>query len=152
MRLPVAAEYAIRGIVHIAKSDNGRPVTIKQISDSELIPRNYLIKIFKRLVAAGLIRPHRGKRGGFSLAADAEEISLRRIVEAIQGPICFNECLLGPGHCSFRRWCPGHKVWRRIQESVCGILESVSLAELASGEGQRTRRQAARQTHADGTK
>lgn len=139
MRLPVAAEYAIRGIVHIAKRQDDAPITIGEIAAAELIPRNYLIKIFKSLVAAGLIRPHRGKKGGFSLAADPQEVTLRRIIEAVQGPIRFNDCLLQPGHCRFDAWCPGHKVWRRIQEAVCRILEEATLAEMAAAEGDRTR-------------
>jgi len=133
MRLPVAAEYAIRGIVHIAKNDGG-PVTVRRIASAELIPRNYLIKIFKSLVAAGLIRPQRGKSGGFSLAADPRTITLRRIVEAVQGPILFNDCLVAPGHCPADAWCPAHPVWQRVQRSVSEILDSVTLAELADQE------------------
>jgi Rrf2 family iron-sulfur cluster assembly transcriptional regulator len=133
MRLPVAAEYAIRGIVHIAKNKGG-PVTVRQIASAELIPRNYLIKIFKSLVAAGLIRPHRGKSGGFSLGADPATVTLRRIIEAIQGPILFNDCLLAPGRCDADSWCPAHPVWQRIQKSVCDILDSVTLAEIAGRE------------------
>ena len=139
MKLPVAAEYAIRGIVHIAKQGEHAPVTIKQIAEAELIPRNYLIKIFKSLVAAGLIRPYRGKKGGFSLAADPRTVTLRTIIEAVQGPIYFNECLMGPAHCAHDNWCPGHQLWQRVQKAVCEILDSATLDELAAGEGEHTR-------------
>jgi Rrf2 family protein len=139
MRLPVAAEYAIRGIAHIAKSEGGDPVTVRRIAAAERIPPNYLIKIFKSLVAAGLIRPQRGKRGGFCLAADPHRITLRRIIEAIQGPICFNDCLLRPGACPADDWCAAHPVWQRIQKQVCKTLDSVTLAEIAAKEAGRFR-------------
>ena len=136
MRLPLAAEYAIRGIVHIAKCNNDAPVTIRQISAAEAIPQNYLVKIFKSLVAAGLILSRRGKKGGFSLAVDPKTVSMRRVIEAVQGPIFFNACLMGPDHCNHQSWCPGHEVWLQVQKSVCDILDSVSLDAIAAAEAK----------------
>jgi len=105
---------------------------IGDIASAMEMPRTFLAKIFQDLAKKGLIKSERGTGGGFVLARLPEQITLCEIVEAIEGPIMPNQCLMGEGMCSFQKTCPVHPVWRRLQKVTRGILEEVTLKTLAA--------------------
>jgi Rrf2 family protein len=80
---------------------------------------------------AGVVRSHRGAKGGFSLARPAAEITIKDVVEAIEGPIHLNVCLVAPGECSRDKVCPMHLVWEEAQEKMMGVLSRANFADLA---------------------
>jgi len=84
MKIGLATEYGFRGIIYLAKVDRDRPVTIDEICERQDVPKNYLIKIFKNLSHARLIRSHKGYQGGFSLMRPAAEITAREVYEALR--------------------------------------------------------------------
>jgi DNA-binding IscR family transcriptional regulator len=55
------------------------------------------------------------------------------VIEAVEGPIHLNRCLVHPGACPRDSFCTAHPVWRRIQEILTRELDSVTLASLAAG-------------------
>lgn len=80
---------------------------------------------------AGLVRTFSGPKGGLELARPAAEINLFHIVEAIEGPICLNACLLHIHECPRDTYCPVHTVWGRVQASLIQQLQSITMAQLA---------------------
>jgi Rrf2 family protein len=133
MELTRKAEYAIRGMLYLARQTEGQIAMLGDIAGTMDVPRTFLAKIFQDLVKTGLIKSIRGTGGGFVLARRPEQITLREIVEAIEGPIMPNTCLMGEGVCSFQKTCPVHPVWRRLQTVTRGLLEEVSLKTLTAG-------------------
>jgi Rrf2 family protein len=87
VRLPRKAQYAICGVFDLAYNGQGEAVQIRAISARQAIPARYLEQIFQRLRRAGLVRSKRGPGGGYRLARAPEEISLREVVEAVEGPL-----------------------------------------------------------------
>jgi Rrf2 family transcriptional regulator, iron-sulfur cluster assembly transcription factor len=132
MELTRKAEYAIRGMLYLARKQEGGISMLAEIAGAVDTPRTFLAKIFQDLVKTGLIRSTRGVKGGFVLARPPERITLREIVEAIEGPIMPNKCLMGEGVCSFQKTCPVHPVWRRLQAVTKGILDEVTLKALSA--------------------
>ena len=96
------------------------------------MPESFLAKIFQSLTRAGLVTSHRGARGGFSLARAADEITVRDVVEAIDGPISLNACVLWPEECQRSSGCPMHAVWERAQERMMSVLGDVTVDELVA--------------------
>lgn len=88
-------------------------------------------KILKALVQNGLLVSHRGAKGGYSLALAPEQISVARIIAAIEGPIALTECSHTAGECDQEPQCSVRSNWQRINRAVRDALERVSLAELA---------------------
>ena len=88
-------------------------------------------KVLKALVQHGLLASHRGAKGGYSLAAPAEEISVAQIIAAIEGPIALTECSDTIGLCGQETQCSVRGNWQRINSAVREALERVTLAELA---------------------
>jgi Rrf2 family transcriptional regulator, iron-sulfur cluster assembly transcription factor len=130
MELTRKTEYAIRGMLHLARLPEGEIAMAADIARAEGVPRTFLAKIFQGFIRAGLVRSTRGSRGGFMLAKAPAQITLREIVEAVEGPILPNRCVMGEGVCPLSKTCTVHPVWRRVQASVRGILDEVTLQTL----------------------
>ena len=87
MRLSLQIHYAVCGIFDLAYNGRGEPVQVRVIGERQGIPARYLEQIFQRLRRADLIVGKRGPGGGYRLARSAAEISLRDVVEAVEGPL-----------------------------------------------------------------
>ena len=86
-------EYAIRGMSELAcRSTNGHTVLLDQLVAGTTLPRDFLAKIFQRLVRAKLLTSAKGRGGGFALARPAHDITLMDIVEAIEGSKPLDGC------------------------------------------------------------
>jgi Rrf2 family transcriptional regulator, iron-sulfur cluster assembly transcription factor len=131
MELTRKGEYAIRGIIYLARQPRGRVSLVGEIASSMNVPKTFLSKILQDFTRVGLVTSFRGTGGGFMLARPAEGITLREVVEAVEGPILPNRCLLGTGTCSQDETCKVHPVWRKVQGEIGSILDGVMIADLA---------------------
>jgi Rrf2 family iron-sulfur cluster assembly transcriptional regulator len=87
MRFSLQVHYAICGVFDLAYNGHGEAVQVRVVGERQAIPPRYLEQIFQRLRRADLVRGKRGPGGGYSLARAADEITLRDIVEAVEGPV-----------------------------------------------------------------
>lgn len=131
MELTRKGEYAIRGIIYLAQQQPGKMSLISEIAEAAQVPQTFLAKIFQSFAKLGIVNSYRGTGGGFTLARPAAEITLREVVEAVEGPIMPNRCLLGRGACDRSGECNVHEVWRLVQQRVVDVLESVTIETLA---------------------
>lgn len=115
----------------MAQQPSERLVLVSEISRNQNIPETFLAKIFQRLSKAGLLRSSRGSKGGFSLGKPANEITMREVIEAIEGPIALNRCLRREGECEEEEVCPIHQVWEKAQERFLEILDRTTMKDLA---------------------
>ncbi len=134
MRLTRGADYGARGILRLARMSSDAVVLISDIAKAEGLPESYLAKIFQDLAKEGIVRSHRGAKGGFSLARPAAQITLREIIEAIEGPIALNRCLAPWEGCDKMDCCPLYPVLARAQASLLAELEKTTLADLVVAE------------------
>lgn len=133
MELTRRGEYAIRGILYLARQPQGKLSLVGEIADAAGIPRTFLAKILQDFTRVGIVASFRGAGGGFSLARPPDRITLREVVEAVEGPILPNRCLIRAGSCDRDATCPVHPVWRRVRDGIVSILDGVTIAELAGG-------------------
>jgi Rrf2 family protein len=87
MKLTNASTYALRALGSLARHKNGAPTPSHETAREEGIPERFLLKIFKPLVAARILRSVKGPNGGYSLARPAKDITLLEVVEAVDGPV-----------------------------------------------------------------
>jgi Rrf2 family iron-sulfur cluster assembly transcriptional regulator len=123
-------EYAIRGLQELARRNEKAPVQLKVIAGSCEVSEAFLAKIFQMLGQAGIVKSHRGVKGGFSLARPAEEISLRDVVEVCEGGIVLNHCLRKVNPCKDVDTCAVANVWREAQDALTGALDRTNLADV----------------------
>ena len=87
VRFSRQVQYARCGIFDLAYNGAGEPVHVRRVGERQGIPYRFLEQIFQRLRRAGLVVGKRGPRGGFVLTRPPSQISLREVVEAVDGPI-----------------------------------------------------------------
>jgi len=131
LQLTRGGEYAIRAMTYLARRPVGDITPLHDVGAEQDIPESFLAKIFQSLVHADLVVSQRGAHGGFTLARPAVEITVREIVEAVDGPISLNGCVLWPEECERSGGCRMHQVWVLAQERMMEVLGRVTLAELA---------------------
>ena len=94
------------------------------------LPGPFLAKILQTLAQAGILESHRGPAGGFRLYRSAEAISLREIVQAMEGPEPFEACLLGHADEAGDCHCPVRPAWDALQNLLTTVLAETSLRDL----------------------
>lgn len=133
MNISSKAEYGIRAMTEIAGGEG--PVKRSVIAERQAIPIPFLTQVMRALVNAGLLKSSRGPDGGYTLARDADKITLLDIVIKLQGPVmpkgCVDvdrpeSCLVGGADCLLR------DVWSALKSANERVLASVNLDDLAS--------------------
>ena len=133
MRISARADYAMRAAVELAAAGGG-PVKGEALATAQGIPPNFLENIFTDLRNAGIVASRRGAEGGYWLARPADEISLADVIRAVDGPLANvrgvrSEQVEYEGSAA-----PLRDVWVAVRASLRGVLEKVTLADLAAGE------------------
>jgi len=126
MRFSRRVQYALCGIFDLAYNGGGEPVRVQAVGARQQIPHRFLEQIFQRLRKADLIRGKRGPGGGYVLSRPPEQISLREVVEAVEGPV-------GAGAVQDAESWPGSAfrpdfLWGELAERVAQRLGEVSVA------------------------
>jgi Rrf2 family protein len=133
------AEYGVRLLVQLGLQGGRQPVSLKAIAEAESLPLAYLERIAALLKKAGLVTSTRGAHGGYVLAMPAEEITMDRVVLALEGAIAPMECFIEEGadgrvqcshHNTEAQHCATKLLWTRVQANVLKTLADTTLAEL----------------------
>jgi Rrf2 family protein len=132
LQLTMTGEYSVRAMLHLASKPFGSIFQISEIAKQWDIPEEFLRKIVQLLSKSGLIFSRRGMGGGVELARPAADITLLEIIEAAEGKLALNKCLIESGVCYRDAWCAVHLVWQEVQDKMKEILHGKSLAELAA--------------------
>ncbi|MGA2809481.1 MAG: Rrf2 family transcriptional regulator [Terracidiphilus sp.] len=131
MQLTRAADYAVRVMIHLATLPPHERTLLPALAHATATPESFLSKILQALCRAELIASRRGKSGGFEILAAGREASIRSVIEAIDGPICLNICLISGASCGRKSFCPAHPIWASAQEAMLGVLNTARVADLA---------------------
>ena len=125
-------DYALRAVVNLSSHHGNEPESTRAIAVEEDISYQLACKLMQKLQKAGLIKSCMGPKGGFQLSREPAMISVLEVVEAIQGPISLNRCLLGVDACPKQKDCTLRARLIGLQESIIGYLNGVTLDELSS--------------------
>ena len=134
MKLTRAADYAIRGVIYMAMQPAGAIIVIPEIASEMGIPVGFLARIFQSLSRAGLVISHRGKKGGYSLTRKPASLTLKDVIEAVEGNISLNICLDGYNDCDRMGYCPTRGHLAEIQRVLVENLQKYDFATLAAEE------------------
>jgi Rrf2 family protein len=133
VRVSAKVDYALRAVIELAASGQG-PVKGERIAQAQEIPLRFLENILGDLRHAGIVRSQRGVEGGYWLARPPEEISVADVVRAVEGPIA-NVRGIGPEQVEYAGNAARlQDVWIAVRANLRGVLEQVTIADLARGE------------------
>jgi len=138
--LSQTAEHALRAALFLGRREPGDLVSATAVAEALGTPPNYTAKTMRKLKRHGLLRSARGPSGGFALSVEPREISMARIVAAVDEVAPpHSTCLLGDRRCDAGSPCGAHRRWTEVNERVSGLLEQTTLADLLQDEGRRSR-------------
>jgi len=133
VQFSMSIEYAIHGLIYLARAPEGQTVLLGDIASSIKVPKEYARKIFQQLTRKGLVTARRGAGGGYRLARPAAEVTLLEVVEAIEGSLPVYSCLSQTRHCRLSLSCPLKEVFDRAREKMAEVLRDATLAQVAQG-------------------
>lgn len=133
MRLTRAGEYAVRCVLFVAGHDFGNVVSRREVASAMQIPDPFLSKIAQQLARSGFIEIVQGPRGGYRLLKTPQEITLLDVVEAVEGEICLNDCVVRPESCFRNAECTVYRIWKKARDQLRETLGEASFDTLLKG-------------------
>jgi Rrf2 family protein len=136
LRLLITREtdYALRILRALA---GGELLAVKAICAQELLPRQFVYKIIKKMEQAGFVRIMRGAEGGCCLLADLKKVSLFHLLEVMDENRAIISCMQPGFQCAWRRrqetTCQVHSQLRQIQETLDAELRKRNLHQILFG-------------------
>ena len=126
-----SAEYAIRAFVYLADVQAGKFVMVKHIAQQTDIPTHFLAKILQQMARKGFLKSSKGPTGGFTLRMKAEDISLLKIVEAMDGLNDYQRCPGGMAECNDEAPCGMHESWKGLRSYILDYLGQTTISDLS---------------------
>ena len=121
-------EYGTMMMALLAQAGEGGLVSVREMQAYGL-PHSFLVKIARDLITAKLVAAKEGRGGGYSLVKSPEKISLKSVVEAIEGPVATAGCLLHGRRCPLAERCPHRLVMGKLTDEIAIVLDRYSVAD-----------------------
>lgn len=132
MNINQESDYALRIVLMLSKEGVDNKLDAKFLSESGNIPLRFLLKLTRKLTQSGIVKSYRGINGGYAITRDPKDITLKDVVEAIQGPIMVTRCVYDKKICSANKGghCSIHKALCNIQSTMVTELAKVTFEDL----------------------
>lgn len=130
MKISTRGRYGLRIMIDLALHAGEGLVLLRDIAARQEVSEKYLWQLIVPLKAAGLVASVRGSHGGYRLARDPSQITLRDIICTLEGPLSVVECVQYPDACSRSETCVSRDVWTEVSDKIRDILQSLTLADM----------------------
>ena len=135
MKISKKCQYALKAIFELAWRNSGEPVKTRDVADAQRISPRFTEIILNELKHGGFVESRRGSEGGYLLARNAREMTVREVIEYIEGPISIapdivkdNAGAVFPGNEAFK------ELWHEVNDAVCEVCDNKTFAELVEFE------------------
>ncbi len=130
MKLSTRGRYGTRLMVDLAQRHADGPIPLAEIAKRQDLSAKYLEQLIILLKGAGLVRSTRGRRGGYTLARNPEEINLGEIIETLEGRLAIVDCVADPELCDRSPECPTRGIWVGMTDILKKQLFSLNLQDV----------------------
>ena len=139
MRVSTRSDYGLRALIELAGHYGGGPLQSSEIALRRHIPEQYLDQLLTTLRKSGFIRSVRGPSGGHEMLRDPQTISVRDVIESLEGSLSPVAWLDEPPEMTDHpHACGQREIWERIRDATNEILASYTIADLLEREPQAT--------------
>ncbi len=132
MKYSQSTELAIDSLFYMAAHGEITDFSVEQVAQAQHVSVSYLAKIFQQLVKSGLLRSHRGSRGGYMLSRSPAQITLRDIAMVFEGSSSMYECNAVTKHCKLGPKCLIVATFCEAEKKMNEVLEKVSLQDIVN--------------------
>jgi Rrf2 family protein len=140
MKLSTRARYGVRLMLALARNYGKEPVYLKDIARQEDISEKYLSLLIIPLRRIGLVNSVRGAYGGYNLAKSPEEITLKEIVDVLEGDCCLVDCIKDPSSCPRVPTCVTRDIWELVGGKISETLNSITLGKMLKMNKEKVRK------------
>lgn len=130
MKISTKGRYGLRALVDLALNSCGGPVSLIHVAERQKLSLNYLEQMFTNLRKAGIVKSHKGAKGGYVLARKPEEILVGDVFTVLEGPFSVVDDVRPPEERDAVQRAIHELVWTPVDEAVNGYLNHLTLAEL----------------------
>ncbi len=130
MYITLESDYAVRIIVYLAEQN--RRIDANSISINTGVSLRFALKILRNLVGSGITKSFKGTQGGYELNRPPSEITVKDILEAVEGKYVFSRCLNSDVECTKpgSSVCKTQKAFAKVTKKVCEMLEEIKISDL----------------------
>ena len=131
MRITLESDYALR--ILTAMAGYGDVTDAKTISNDTSVTIRFTLKILNKLTQGGLVQSYKGSRGGYKLKVSPDNISLKQVIELIDGPIAIARCLDSEESCSLncdKSACDYHHIFDIISIELASKLNRITISDV----------------------
>lgn len=129
MKLSTRGKYGLYAMYYLAQHAGEGPQSLQSVAKTG-VPKQYLEQLLGHLRRAGLVDTVRGAQGGYHLAKRPEDVTMRDIIDALEGPVALSECALDSFSCGKACDCRVRKVWSNLTDGINGVLSAVTLGDM----------------------
>ncbi len=130
MKLSTRGRYGVRLMFDLALHYGEGPIFLKDIAERQAISAKYLWQLINPLKTMRLITSTRGAHGGYILGRKPENISLKEILDVLEGSLCMVDCVDNPSICDRVLSCVSRDIWEEVSKGMRQTLENTTLAEM----------------------
>ncbi len=132
MKLSTKGRYGVKAMIDLAVHAQEGRVVLKEIAQRQNISEHYLEQIMSLLRKAGLVKSIRGAYGGYILANEPKNITVGKILRALEGSLAPVDCVTGDEafECDEEMKCVAKGIWLQIWDSVNQVVDSITLEQL----------------------
>lgn len=127
MHMTLETDYAVRIVDFLAASN--QKADARSISEGTCVPPRFALKILRKLVSDGIVQSYKGAHGGYTLARPGSRITLREVIESVEGPYMISRCQQDEYACTHQA-CRYHRIYAEISESVRRQLDSYTFSQV----------------------
>lgn len=133
------AQYALYSLVHLARERDKGPLLIREIADSEKLPKKFLEAILLEMKTLGILSSKKGKGGGYQLRRAPEEVNMAEIIRHFDGAIAllpcatyryYEECQ----HCKDENTCGIKSYVKEIRDETVSLMKNITLKDILDRE------------------
>ena len=129
-------DYALRLAASLASNYAGSPVSARKLAAECSVPYQLTCKLLQRLASAEIVRSVMGPAGGYELSRDPGKVSMKEVIETIQGYISLNTCFADAKKCPLKGHCPLHEKLTQLQEDMDRYFDTTTLGQLTMNSEQ----------------
>ncbi len=130
MKLSTRGRYGVRMMLDLALHYGEGPILLRDIAERQGISEKYLWQLINPLKTTGLVNSLRGAHGGYVLGKSPEAISIKAILQVLEGPLCLVDCVDNPSLCERAPSCISRDIWGEASKNMQQTLEDTTLAAM----------------------
>ena len=132
LKITRLADYAVL-IICSFDSYKGKIVSSQEIINKTGLQKATVNKVLAILVRKNLLEAHRGVKGGYTPFKRLEDISVKELIEAVEGPVSLTDCIDNNArNCNLFDACITKQAWSLVNNAIRNTLESIKVKDISS--------------------